>query len=278
MAEDYLKTPPKPRFIGLAARRPELGPEDPFASSRTLLERARKHVNDLEAAEKAIRREETFFEVVDLDPEADEDVHKFCGFFRPWEASAILSDAVQNIRASLDHAFGAALQSAGKPGKAQFPFAESKADLEARLSGVPGAIADVIRQAKPFKSHGDSEGNDALFAISTLSNPFNSAAKAALATAVASLDGFTKLDLPNGGTLTQPPIWDADKSELEYARAPAGSIVRAKFNLKIEIGFGNSSFLRGKPAVSTLNELIDEVSAICAGLEKATSPAAATAA
>jgi hypothetical protein len=268
---DYLKAPPKASYIKPPNQRPDVGPQDPYASARAHLERARKHVNDLEAVEKSIRREDTFFDIVDHDPKTGDDIYKFCGFFVPWEASAILWDAVTNLRDSLDHAYGAALGASGKAGKkTHFPFAESAAALEKSLSGVPASIAGVIRQAKPFKSGGDTEGNDALWTIGTLSNSYKAGAASALATAVASLNGFTRLELPNGGELTQPPIWDADKNELEFARAPHGSILRHKYNLKIEIGFGDSGFLRSKPAVSTLRELIEQASGVCAGLEQAT--------
>src|ERR1700742_4154404 len=106
---DFLKPFPKYLAAGTPLERPNLPPHDPYASARAQLERAGKHVRDLEALESAIKREDTYFDVVDLDPETGDGVHKFCGFFVPWEASAILWDAVSDLRDALDHAYAAAL-------------------------------------------------------------------------------------------------------------------------------------------------------------------------
>jgi hypothetical protein len=83
----------------------------------------------------------------------------------------VLGDAVQNIRASLDHAVYTAAKGRGRT---QFPIFEDPCEFQVKgrkdITTVPAAIRAIIEQAQPFNTIIRKPSSDALAVLADFSN------------------------------------------------------------------------------------------------------------
>src|SRR5690242_1077210 len=112
---------------------------DPFASSRRKLARAKKHIVDLERTINGFIKKNPCAKVIERDLQRAKEIYKIKLVKRiPPVFEDIASDAVLNMRATLDHAgyaVAAAANPAGKNTCTAFPFAGSAAELENAIKG-----------------------------------------------------------------------------------------------------------------------------------------------
>ncbi|CAN5350204.1 hypothetical protein BH10PSE7_BH10PSE7_17930 [soil metagenome] len=138
-----------------------------FDGARLKIDRARKHVADLESAVDKFMAEKPF-ELLLRQDNMKEEVDVLFKEHRviPLVLSALIGDAIHNLRSCLDHAIFALVGSkAMKPSKVQFPFSEYEKDFEGILKGGELALAGnkVFQAIRDLKPYGD--GNRLLHAV-----------------------------------------------------------------------------------------------------------------
>lgn len=149
-------------------------PLPPFEAPRLKLRRARHHVADLAAQIDAyIASDPLYFEMVEADEAAGfQSGKKWVVRVRqevPPEFSAIIGDAIHNLRTALDLLACELVRSNGKSDKdVHFPFAESATALaeaikKRNMDRANAAVVALLQTSAPYKG-----GNEALRAIHDL--------------------------------------------------------------------------------------------------------------
>lgn len=127
----------------------ELG--EPLDSLVLKVERAKKHILELESAYEGFRRDNAYHIAFKNDPNTRQRVYYLSGFKPvPKDFSPIIGDALSNLRSCLDHAVYAMIQvgnpSAIKNSEIFFPVAGSAADYQTRLKRIEPALRqDAIK-------------------------------------------------------------------------------------------------------------------------------------
>src|SRR5438876_12182372 len=112
---------------------------DPFESSRRKLARAKHHLADLDQMEKSFIDGNPYATITEPDPKRHH--HMVCKLkvIKPLPESfaEVVGDAVNNLRAALDHSCYALAVAGGKlkSKNAYFPFGCDAADFERNLHG-----------------------------------------------------------------------------------------------------------------------------------------------
>ena len=146
--------------------------DDPFASARFSVDHAKSHIIQVKALAKAFFDTKPYAVVTKADP-------LYPGYKLqnlqltsplPIQISAFASDAIKNLRASLDHVGYAVARASGKTGKnAHFPFGDTIAEVESRRTyrskDIQTEIFDLMVAFKPYKG-----GNVTLWALNKLGN------------------------------------------------------------------------------------------------------------
>ncbi|MGO9339479.1 MAG: hypothetical protein ACLPY1_18425 [Terracidiphilus sp.] len=106
-----------------------------FQSARLKIERAKKHINDLQVAANLFAKAHPHYISVEIDSDTG---HNFLRIAPadpfPDEFLPILGDALHNLRSALDHAW---VQSVFVPSDhTKFPFRKTREDLEATVNGL----------------------------------------------------------------------------------------------------------------------------------------------
>lgn len=141
-----------------------------FAASKLKIERANRHISDLDQTLNAFRESKPYRIVIekDSDPEMCRLVVR-TGIELPSEFSAIIGDAVHNLRAALDLlACDLVRQNGGDVEEVYFPFCANGNDLELmikkrHIDRAAPQVVDIIRSLKPYTG-----GNVALRGIHDL--------------------------------------------------------------------------------------------------------------
>jgi hypothetical protein len=140
-----------------------------FEASRLKVSRAQRHFNELQSQITAYLSKKPFRAVIE-----DDGPGRQCVTFRvskpvPKELSAIIGDAIHNLRAALDLLACEIVRLNGQSDdRVQFPFCDVPEDLEKEIKrryldrAVPAAV-DLVRALKPYK-----DGNIELRALHDL--------------------------------------------------------------------------------------------------------------
>ncbi|MFZ0602729.1 MAG: hypothetical protein WAN05_15475, partial [Roseiarcus sp.] len=145
---------------------------DPFDSPCLTLERAKHHIRDLKQVIQAFKNEQTqpWSYEIDTDSQPPNTVYKI-RFHKlpPSDATCILFDAVNNLRATLDQiGYSAAIASGKiKPERTKFLFGNDVKDPSKwKSTGLPAEIVDLFRSVEPYEG-----GNgQRLWAVNRLCN------------------------------------------------------------------------------------------------------------
>ncbi|WP_130433599.1 hypothetical protein [Rivibacter subsaxonicus] len=208
-----------------------------------------------------------FARVTEIDTLAQRNVAKL-RLVRPFPSvlNCIASDAVHNLRSSLDQAgYAVSVAHGGKGMDTYFPFGASLADVRGKQKGgsaeIPQEIFDVMVGFKPYKG-----GNDLLWALNKLSNTNKHRITSPTAIATAGIQ-FNMLG-GNPGMLSIPnPKWDHTKNEMELARYAIGGTLDFTFGYTYCISLLDVGPVIGQPAVDVLNHLAQEVESILNAIE-----------
>lgn len=247
------------------------GMGNPFRSSRLKIDRAKRHVNDLDII--ISRFDNHSYELVaENDSEPGYYVHKY-RIVDPEitfdDVSIIAGDAVNNIRAALDHAvYGCAIASGNANPEGwtcSFIIRRKKEDFIKAVNGctsVPEQIRDCLRRFEPYET-----GNRFLWSLHEMCNRD----KHALITPA--LIGFDALGIeflgPGQGSYSSPPsgnvFWNRDKNEIELFRSNSAD-TKYELAMSLEIVFQGEGF-GGIRIVPLLNAFVDIAESILVTLE-----------
>ena len=246
-----------------------------FESVWLKLDRAKQHIDDLEAAIIAFHRTDPYPIVTEDDPQTGRRVVKVKGKPKPIPSAIplILGDAVHAIRTSLDHFAYAAVRNPPDPTKVMFPIWSRdtvpppevlKSTIKGNLPGVSEQLRQAIYALQPYRG-GNGEylwvinrldvidKHRVLLVIDTYPTRFQFD--------VSGL--FAGMDVPYDvppivwGIKTQEPaiedgaiLYDADPNDFQKTK---------DLQFTFEIAFDEPKILKREPVVPTLRGLLDEV-------------------
>lgn len=238
---------------------------DPFDSSRRRLDRAKEHINDLYV------RSEAFFDanppavVGEMNAERTrEEYYIRFGNPLPGKFSDIAADAVENLRASLDHIGYAVAEFCGKTNAkfAYFPIASDATNLEMVINGrckdLPNEITAVFRSFNPYKG-----GNNRIWALNRLCTVNKH--RLLLPAAMWSGMHIFKGGLMNGGIYDQL-IWDRAKNQIPFFWLAPGGYFHYQSKFTYAISFDEAE-VGTVPAIPILNEIVADIEKIIAATE-----------
>jgi hypothetical protein len=250
--------------------------DDPFYSPKRRLLRAKKHVAELDAASAVFLNSEPYRRIVEPDIDGVAQLHKIkLAAPFPEELSDLVEDALDSLRAVLDHtAYCAAVASGkGSPEYAFFPFSNTAENWENRANGlckdVPGDIVALFRSFKPYKG-----GNDPLWALNEIRNSSQHAILVPVGHA--SFRVFSKIlsmKAPEHGSVSfDPPIWtpgtwDGAKNEMVIFRADPGTELDYDIEFSPSISFGDVPVFANEPVLTVLNYLARMVESVLLATE-----------
>jgi hypothetical protein len=144
-----------------------------FVLLKIKVERAKKHIRDLETTILDCRDKRLYAGLSDDDPQTGQIMryYEWLPVF-PFEVLSIAGDAIHNLRSALDHlTYQLAIVGSGKPpGKCvQFPFANNRDAYESekarKVEGIRPEAVKAIDDLRPYKG-----GDDVLWRIHELDN------------------------------------------------------------------------------------------------------------
>lgn len=238
---------------------------DLFRSSRCKIDWAKHHISNLEARIAAFIDERPYEKIIEADSEPGYNCHKVrLTKLLPTSFALIMGDAVNNLRAALDH-IGYASAIANRviaPKHCAFPFAKNAAQFPARANGMCRDIPkEIVACFHAFQPYGG--GNITLWALNEACN----ADKHFLLTPVCiGTIGFVRSG-PTGGRvrLSTDPFWDRTKNELSLFIAKGNP--EYDFNMSFKIAFESPEILKNKEVITTLNGFADEVERVLMAIE-----------
>lgn len=243
-----------------------------FAHSRARIRRAKKHILEFEREVRSFINNEPYDTVVEQD---------FSGNYLTkikftehgiYDLAAIATDAVDNLRATLDYAWHALAVASGAKSlrdKATFPFKDNLLDFDnmiARgLKKFPPDIVSLLRTFQPYKG-GD---NDLLWALHRISATNRHLMLAPIVLGLGRIKGTIK---STGQMIPPPQRWDGSKNEIVlFAIATNGRtpLTYHDINIPIEIVFDAVEIVGGERALAILNDMAGEVEDILEAIEGA---------
>ncbi len=242
---------------------------DPFDSAHLKLDWAWEHIYKLEEAIADFLQVcpgESFTE-----PHPDKPEHKVhkVRLARPLPnpLSLIAGDAVDNLRAVLDHALYAISipRKDSHPREAHFPFAGSAARLENQIKGrcadVPKDIYPLLRGLQPYK------GGNAL--LVTLNEACNRNKHALLLSCVPSVHMLRAALSATGGAAGVPlrHVWDRSKKEMELFTIGPGADCQAQFDLRFLVILSDIGAPEDEQASAVLRAVAQEVERVLLAIE-----------
>ncbi|MDX1483400.1 MAG: hypothetical protein R3229_02865 [Alphaproteobacteria bacterium] len=238
---------------------------DLFLSAKQKLARVTEIIAAMEADIAAFNATDPYTRLVETDPEGLEQDHAIA-LTRPLpEGLADLTlEAVEALRAALDHAVFAASKAAGSRRLIDtcFPIAESREDLakvmDEKCKGVPPEVARMIRETEPYKG-----GNELIWALAVIPR----AERYQLIAPIGSVDsGLTFV----GNEVAPRVRWDARKKVIELGVFPIHGKFRRDISVRFSAAFGAVEGYEERPVVPLLRAAAEEVQRILDDLEKET--------
>jgi hypothetical protein len=242
---------------------------DNFASAHQKLAWGRKHISELE------RELAAFLKVspgkIIGEPHPDKPGYRVYKLRMarplPPEFSMIAGDAVDNLRASLDHAMFTIAIAAAPLGRkvehAYFPFAGSATWFENQLkrcSDIPFEMWPFLRTLQPYKG-----GNPLLVALNDASNRN----KHALILSVAAISRTMRQRVQGISgeirKMADVPIWDRTKQEMELLTTGSDAKFDAEFNFQFIVTLDEVPI--SEHALTALYAIASEVERILLALE-----------
>ena len=258
-------------------------PDDPFASPKLKLTRAKKNRDDFISERGRFFNEHPWTQIEDASPDGFSK-HFKVKLTRPFPDifSELISYATNNLRSCLDGSTWVASICAGRQGKnAPFPFGETPEALENSIKGrckdVPPNVLAVARGFKPYKT-----GNALLWAINHVANLDKHAIVIPMAASLSTLifygvlpAGSTAITFPwNPVFTTSAALWRPEDNVVEYSirASDPGTEINANYNsnITLDIAFGKIEIVGGQRAITVLNSMVNEVEQILVAIEAET--------
>lgn len=236
----------------------------PFAASKLKIERANKHIADLDSRITAFSETDFYTLVVDKDPKTLGSilrVHATAAI--PADFSLIIGDAIHNARSALDLAWYEII-STRLPhlldSHTKFPFKRSRDELIATLEGrkigeaFPLLFESLVNTIKPYPT-----GNDSLMALHDL----DIADKHRLLLPVMQVGALTGVCLQSNEALFQDCtfVFTGNRAYTPI-KVPGDLTINHKGKPALRIFFEKGLPLEGHPVVETLRELANLAGAV----------------
>jgi hypothetical protein len=238
---------------------------------RAKIERAKKHIHDLETAMQAFRDSKPYGSIIEDDPQSGDKVHRLKIFAdTPREFAMIVGDAVHNLRASLDYLAWQLVEAnrCVPDNKTAFPIHDTASKYIAhaprQVQGVSPAAKNLIEAVQPYKTgYGDIgilhqldiRDKHHLMVVTAFGNK----GIAMGATVAAMARGGIQMQLGNGGTIGAKPDGTLtmlqDGAVLGRFLAPTATEDNLNFEAFFDIAFGEPQIVEGKPVIPLLTQL-----------------------
>lgn len=250
---------------------------NPFKSAWLRHDRARDRAHELHAREKEFFDSKPYSPIVDIDPEGGEHIYKIkLTTPLPDRFSLDVSQVLEDLRHSLDHAFTAACRTLGPTDpkiikRLYFPIAETEEKFTATVTSsnfkkVPAEIVALLRSFQPYGG-----GNNFLWALTSIagmSKHRDLVGVDAVADNFMFLDHFT---ISTSGPAVMPmPLWDRANGEMIYFRSAPGAQVQGEPRLRFFITFGDVEVVRGQPVLAVLGQIGSIVQGVLRAMEAET--------
>ncbi len=255
--------------------------DERLASIRIKIERAKKHIRDLEVEVRSFLDSQPYKVGAKRNPETRQLVYYLLSVQdAPPTIAAITGDVLQNLRSALDHlAYHLAVIGTGGKGPFRhiyFPISENAAKYKTERPGkVKGMRQDAIKAIDAIKPYGG--GNDTLWHLHRLNN----VDKHRLVITVGS--AFHSVNVGAHGRHAMQKlveqVWleeDIVLPEIDVYVRPADRLfplkagdellitdpdteVNEKMQFVFEVAFGEPQIVEGEPLLKTLQQMIDLV-------------------
>jgi hypothetical protein len=236
---------------------PEL---DPFFSAKLRIARANEHIDTLDAEIAEFWAKKPYTHAAEDDVDGTHQTHKLCFTERfPSEWRILVTESVEHLRASLDHAtWAVGFLCSGNVAidKVAFPFGRTAADVDNSIKGrsknLPTEIQAILRRLQPHEG-----GNDALCVLNNLCN-LSKHTLIAIVAAVAFDPQFVIFRQKSAFKFLLPLTWDSVKNEIPYARVPKPYDLEHQANFKAFIALEYRGDRSEDSAVSVLRTILKE--------------------
>jgi hypothetical protein len=261
------------------------GSQARISDVRHKIERAKKHIRDLDSAIGAFLNSSPYEIATKQDPQTRRPIHYLAKVADvPAEISLIAGDAIHNLRSSLDHlAHGLVLANGQTPGKnTYFPICENvnkynSPDTLAKKNGMSTAAQNLIDATKPYQG-----GSDDFWILHKLDNIDKHRLILAIGSGFRSVDigGFMVrkmakdkgIDISHVAPLMGTFFRPADslyplEAGVELFVGPPDSESDKDLQFRFEIAIGEPQIIRGKSLLETIQKLAHLVDGVAGQFE-----------
>jgi hypothetical protein len=240
-----------------------------FPSSWQRIARAKTHIRDLDRCVQTFINRKPYKLFIQPQKDGIHEIHKLKAMRRnlPSSFSNIATDAIENLRAALDHpiyTIGAKIHTDPKILRLiSFPFSTDSSTFPSSIGNCcksfPEEIVSLLTSFKPFNG-----GNNTLWAINELAKTSKHKALTTVAFNILSMkvreiSGFVDLALP--------PFWDRLNNEFVIGTRRQDTHATYKAGFQFDVGLGDVPAISSIPCVGLLNEMAGIVEGIVSGVE-----------
>lgn len=260
---------------------------DDLSGARLKVERAKKHISDLEAERARFLDSNPYAVTPEFYPEHDSTVlyvDKFTDV--PENIVLIAGDAIHNLRSSLDHlACALVRRNGGNTKRTYFPICETAEKYRSegirKINGISVADEEAITALKPYGG-----GNESLLALHRLDildkhdiliTAACAVGKIGYPVSTASLNKQFKGFARFGPGLVRPhTAWIEAKNR--FIAAKKGDPILAiagdhesdhQIQISFDVALAEEGIFYARPLLEVLNSLVEEVSRVIAGFDRA---------
>lgn len=234
------------------------------------IERAKKHVLDLEGEMRTFRDGQPFRVFTEERPEVGKKLYRVRVTQQPparW--ATFIGDAIHNLRTTLDHlAWQLVEAGGGVPGEwTYFPiFKDAKvmeSTLEARMKGIRPEAIEVARRLKPYPG-----GNDLLWRLHRLDIYDKHRLLLVVGAGYRDLGLKLKLELPGKGRTVEFPTINIKTADRQFPVEDDAVLFtvplddKTEYEFTFEIAFSDGEVVQGEPVRDTLRPMVDLVEKI----------------
>ncbi len=240
---------------------------DIFESSKLRFSRAKNHIYAFKRRERAFHKGNKWAEIIESDESGINYLHKV-RFLKPFPDifSLHATEAIEHLRASLDHAAYAVAVASGitTPKSAYFPFAQDATELEKVIKGrcknIPADIVTLFRAFQPYKG-----GNDLLFALNSvcIANKHRKLTKMDIIPDI-KINEIWSYNIYGPVRVTVPLLeWNRGKNEIIFLKVPITMPEAQTYtNIVITTKIAFDEIIGGKTALAVLNDMASIVKRI----------------
>jgi len=238
---------------------------------RVKIDRAKKHLADLDVAIRAFEALEPHRVVTHKESSTGDEIYRYCSLVPiPDEWGAVVGDCVHNLRSALDLLANALVrENGGVPGdRTAFPIGSSETDFRTsaikRIEGASATAIKIVSDLNPYRG-----GNEPLYRLHRI----DIADKHRLLIPVAAshvvfgvqwdITGPGFEHLPPSPMARVPavshkfPLKDGDELGRYPRVSDPGYQDKTKFEFEFEIAFGEGQIYDGESVIPAITKLVD---------------------